>query len=98
MVFDEYIMSDTLKEIIRIDPAIAKAQRRLEEVMQNEEFRQNYRLRQKALSDWTTGVNTAVEKKTMDIARKALAEGLPVNVIQKITGLSLEDINSLQTE
>jgi predicted transposase YdaD len=55
-------------------------------------------MRQKALSDWTTGVNTAIEKKTMDVAKKALAEGLPVNVIQKITGLSLEDIVSLQTK
>jgi predicted transposase YdaD len=85
-----------------MDTTIAKTQKRLDEVMQNEEFKQNYRLRQKALSDWTTDISTAFEKdshaKSLDIAKKALAEDLPVNVIQKITGLSLEDIISLQTK
>ncbi|MDR2490244.1 MAG: hypothetical protein LBD20_02455 [Spirochaetaceae bacterium] len=60
------------------------------------------------LSDWTTGINTAMEKgiqqgmdkgmetKSFDIARKALAENLPVGLIQKITGLRLEYIIALQ--
>jgi hypothetical protein len=42
-----------------MDPTIAKAQRRLEEVTQDDEFWHNYTLRQMALSDWTTSVNTA---------------------------------------
>ncbi|MDR0375344.1 MAG: hypothetical protein LBH85_06430 [Treponema sp.] len=44
------------------DGAIAKAQRRLEEVTRGEGFRRAYISRQKALSDWMTGVNTAFEK------------------------------------
>jgi len=34
---------------------------------------------------------------TLEIARNALAEDLPFDVIQKITGLSLEEIGKLQT-
>jgi predicted transposase/invertase (TIGR01784 family) len=35
------------------------------------------------------------EEKTFEIARNALAERLPIEVIQKITGLSIETINGL---
>jgi hypothetical protein len=45
-----------------MDMAIQKAQSRLEEVTQDYEVRRTYIMRQKALSDWTTGVNTVFEK------------------------------------
>jgi predicted transposase/invertase (TIGR01784 family) len=112
--FDERTPEQTLREVIRMDAAIQKAQSRLEEVTQDYEVRRTYIMRQKALSDWTTGVNTAFEKGvakgiekgiekgrvegSFDIAKKALAEGATIDFIQKITGLSLEYINLLQTE
>lgn len=106
MFLDEYSSPETLAEIIGIDPAIAKAQRRFEEVTQNEEFRQNYLLRQKAQFDWTTGVNTALEKGRkegkkegmIDAAKNALSEGLAVDIIKKITGLDEEIIIALKNE
>jgi hypothetical protein len=52
-------------------------------------------LREMAMSDWTTGVNTAVEKKQIEIAKKMLNEGMPVEIIQKYTGLDMETIQSL---
>jgi predicted transposase/invertase (TIGR01784 family) len=104
--FDERTPEQTLREVIGMDAAIQKAQSRLEEVTQDYEVRRTYIMRQKALSDWTTGVNTAFEKGiekgrvegSLDIAKKALAEGATIDFIQKITGLSLEDIVSLQTK
>ncbi|MDR1219600.1 MAG: Rpn family recombination-promoting nuclease/putative transposase [Treponema sp.] len=106
MFLDEYATPDTLAEIVKIDPAIAKAQMRLEAVTANEEFRQNYELRRKALSDWTTGVNTAfergvekgAEKERFEIAGSALAKGLSVDFIQDLTGLKIEDIIALQNK
>jgi predicted transposase/invertase (TIGR01784 family) len=114
MFLDEYSSAETVERITGIDPAIAKAQRRLEEVTQNEEFRRNYLLRQKALSDWTTGVNTAFERgvdqgmkkgrkegrkeEKIDVARNALSEGLPVDMIKKITGLDEKAITALKNE
>jgi predicted transposase/invertase (TIGR01784 family) len=97
-IFDERTPEQTLREVIGMDTAIQKAQSRLEEVTQDYEVRRTYIMRQKALSDWTSGVNTAIEKKAMDVAKKALAKGYAIEDIQDLTGLSLEDIVSLQTE
>ena len=64
-------------------------------------------MREMALSDWTTGINTAMEKgKTecraegmekskMDIARNLWHMGLSKEHIQEATGLDLETIQSL---
>jgi predicted transposase/invertase (TIGR01784 family) len=91
---------ETLKEVIQMDSAINKAYERLNFVSQDKEVLRAYHMREMAMSDWTTGVNTAVEKgieKTqIEIAKKSLHEGLSVETIQKITGLDVEAIKSLQ--
>jgi hypothetical protein len=51
-----------LKEIIKMDSAINKAQERLDFVTQDKEFLREYHLREMALSDWTTGIDTATER------------------------------------
>jgi len=59
----------------------------------------NYHLRQMAMSDRTTELNTAVEKGVMqskiEIARNLLAEGLSMELIHKTTGLDIETIRTL---
>ena len=87
-----------------MDGAINKANERLNFVSQDQEFLRAYHMREMAMSDWTTGVNTATEKgilqgamqKQHEIAKNSLHEGLPVDLIQKITGLDIETIRSLQ--
>jgi predicted transposase/invertase (TIGR01784 family) len=95
-----------------MDSAINKANERLNFVTQDKDFLRNYHLREMAMSDWTTGVNTAFEKgeangiikgvmkgeakKANEVAKNALREGLPVDVIQKITGLNIDAIQSLE--
>ena len=90
-----------------MDSAISKANERLNFVTQDKEFLRNYHLREMAMSDWTTGINTATEKgiekgivkgamqKQIEIARNSLNEGLPIEIIHKITGLDFETIKSL---
>jgi predicted transposase/invertase (TIGR01784 family) len=75
MFFDERTGREVLEEIMGIDPAIAQAQRRLEEVTRDEEFRHNYLVRQLALSDWTTGINTAFERGVKEGREKGIKEG-----------------------
>jgi len=95
---------ETLREVIQMDSAISKANERLNFVTQDKEFLRNYHLREMAMSDWTTGVNTAMEKgiekgamqKQIEIAGNLLGEGLPMELIQKTTGLDMETIQSLQ--
>ena len=69
-------------------------------VSQDKEFLREYHLREMALSDWTTGINTAFEEgmeKGKEItALNALAKGVPVELICEITGLDIDVLRSLQ--
>ena len=81
-----------------MDAAISKTNERLNFVSQDKDFLREYHLREMAQSDWTTGVNTALEKQAIKIAKNSLHEGLTVELIQKITGLDMKTIESLQIE
>ena len=52
-----------------------------------------------ALSDWTTGINTAtekgIEKGKMEVAKNLLIIGDSVDKIITVTGLTREEIESL---
>ena len=87
-----------------MDAAINKANERLNFVSQDKEFLRQYHLREMALSDWTTGVNTAFEKgiekgeikSKSEIAKNLLRKGMTAEFIQEITGLDIETIQSLE--
>jgi hypothetical protein len=85
---------DQIEAAIQNDP-ILNTNGDFKALMQDKEFLRNYHLREMAMSDWTTGINTAVEKKQIEIARNSLNEGLPVEIIHKFTGLDIETIQSL---
>ena len=86
-----------------MDTAINKAEERLNFVSQDKEFLRNYHLREMAMSDLTTAVNTGfergfekgVEKNKFEIAKNMLHEGMSLEIIQKVTGLDAETIQSL---
>jgi len=78
-----------------MDSAINKAQERLDFVTQDKEVLREYHLREMALMDWTTGVNTAIEKNRIEIAKNLLNDGLSIERICKATGLDIETIQSL---
>jgi predicted transposase/invertase (TIGR01784 family) len=114
--FDVTTPEEVIEEVIKMDSAINKANERLNFVTQDKDFLRNYHLREMAMSDWTTGVNTAFEKgeakgeangimkgiikgeakKANEVAKNALRKGLPVDVIQEITGLDIDAIRSLE--
>ena len=102
--FDIKTPEETLQEVIQMDSAISKTYERLNFVSQDKEFLREYHMRETALSDWTTGVNTALEKGREEgrekgfeeVARNALAKGIPLNMIHEITGLDLEVIKNIE--
>jgi len=96
--FDKNTPEDVLEEVIKMDSAINKANERFEFVTQDKDFLRDYDLREMALSDWTTGVNTAVEKKQIEIAKNLLDRGLPMELIHETTGLDMKTIQSLTLE
>ena len=78
-----------------MDVAISRANERLNFVSQDEDFLRLYEMREKAAFDQTAIVNTALEKRNMEVAKNALAEGISLESIQKISGLDIETIKSL---
>jgi predicted transposase/invertase (TIGR01784 family) len=86
---------ETLKEVIQMDSAINKAYDRLNFVSQDKEVLRAYHMREMAMSDWTTGVNTALEKQQIEIARKLKDRGRPLEEIVEDTGLDIDTIKSL---
>jgi predicted transposase/invertase (TIGR01784 family) len=90
----------TLQEVIQMDGAINKAYDRLNFVSQDKEVLRAYEMREMAMSDWTTGLNTAEEKGHMraqlEIAKNLKKIGLSVAQIAEGTGLDIETIQSLQ--
>jgi len=97
--FDINTPEEKLQEVIQMDSAISKANERLNFVTQDKEFLRNYHLREMAMSDWTTGINTATEKgakqKQIEIAKNLLKKGLAIEFIHETTGLDIETIKSL---
>jgi predicted transposase/invertase (TIGR01784 family) len=90
---------ELVEKVIKMDPAIQKAETKLRTVMQDEESLRLYEIREKALHDWTSGVNHAKregrEEGKLEIANNMLKEGLSVEVIHRTTGLDTKTIQSL---
>jgi predicted transposase/invertase (TIGR01784 family) len=78
-----------------MDAAISKTNERLNFVSQDKEVLRAYHMREMAQSDWTTGVNTAIEKREIEIAKNLKKMGLPDAQIAEGTGLDIETIQSL---
>ena len=98
--FDEESPPELIAEVASMDNAIMAANERQHFIIQNEEEYEEYWMRRKMEHDRISSLNGAreegEEKKAFEIARNALTEGLPIEVIRKITGLDIETINGLQ--
>ena len=94
--FDKESTEDEIKEVISMDAAISIANERLTYVSQDQDVRRIYEMREKALRDWTTGVNTAIEKREIEIAKNLLKRNRPLEEISEDTGLDIETIKGLQ--
>jgi predicted transposase/invertase (TIGR01784 family) len=110
--FDVTTPEEVIEEVIKMDNAINKANERLNFVTQDKDFLRNYHLREMAMSDWTTGVNTAFEKgeangiikgvmkgemkKANEVAKNLLRKGMSAEFIRETTGLDIDAIQSLE--
>jgi len=95
--FDVSTSEEILQEVIQMDSAINKTNERLNFVSQDKDFLRNYEMRATALSDWTTGINTAKEQEKLEIAKNLKRMGLSVDQIAEGTGLDKETIQSLNS-
>jgi predicted transposase/invertase (TIGR01784 family) len=65
------------------------------DVRGDEEALRVYEMREKALSDWTSGVNHAKREQSREIARKLKAMGISIEQIAQGIGLTGQQIKEL---
>ncbi|MHB9294153.1 hypothetical protein Holit_03280 [Hollandina sp. SP2] len=92
-----------VEEAIRMDTAIRKAEEKMVYVSSDKEALRAYQMREMALSDWTSGINHALEKgiekgrreKAIEVAENLKKIGVSVDLIAQGTGLSVDEIEKL---
>jgi predicted transposase/invertase (TIGR01784 family) len=102
--FDKHTNEQTLKEVIKMDTAIERAQKKIGFVAQDKEMLREYQMREMALSDFTSGINNArregiaIGKQQGDLQRSAIvvinlrSAGFPVEKIADYIQLPVEDV------
>jgi len=96
---DESISEDQLKELIEMEATIRTAEKRLTELSRDEETRLYYEVREKGIRDEVTRMNAAREegerKGVRQIVQNMLLNGIDVETIVRMTGLSSERVREL---
>ncbi|MDR1933729.1 MAG: Rpn family recombination-promoting nuclease/putative transposase [Spirochaetales bacterium] len=105
--FDKDSPPEIVEEVIKMDQAIQKAQEKVSHVSLDKEALRAYKMREMALSDWTSGINYAKQEglqkglqagrqeSKLETARNMKADGEPVSKIIKYTGLTEQQIKEL---
>ncbi|MGL4847570.1 MAG: hypothetical protein ACRC28_01385 [Clostridium sp.] len=79
-----------------MDEAIGKAEEKIEYLSGNEDAMRIYYERERSLHERANMISSAERNKQVEIATNALNEGLEVNLIATLTGLTLEDISKIK--
>ena len=94
------ISEETLKELVQMEPAIQKAESKLEHLSSDEETMNIYYAREKSLHDQANMINTAEQRgrnqRNVEIAKKMLLAGMDLEMIRSITELSISEIQTLK--
>jgi len=93
--FNKKSSPEILEEVVKMDAAIMNADTRMTSLTKDQEAMDTYRRMQMAEYDRRAEIRYAEDKRDKKIARNLLAEGLTPELIQKTTGLSLEEIAKL---
>lgn len=95
---DKNTPENILQEVLGMDSAIKKTDRKLAFISNDKEALRAYHLREMALSDWTSGINNAKREEKIDIAKNLLKMGLSFSQIAEGTGLEIDKIKEIQEQ
>jgi len=110
MFMDEKLPEDQLKELMDMDPIIAKTEEKLEELSLEERFKDFLDDKERYLRDWVYSVDVTAKKAAeearkkalldsrTEMAQKMLAKGMDLKTIAEVSGMSEEQIRQLQDE
>ncbi|MDR0442457.1 MAG: Rpn family recombination-promoting nuclease/putative transposase [Treponema sp.] len=93
--FDRNSSPELIKKVVTMDLAIMAASERQAYLARSQELADEIR-REKAYRDDLHRMYNARREEKLETARNALVEGIPIELIQKITGLDPETIKNLQ--
>ncbi len=97
--FNNDISEEKLKELMKMDTDIKRAEERLEYLSSDEKTIEIYKAREKSLHERANMISSAMEegenKKAIEIA-KNLLDVLDIETISRKTGLSVEKVKSLK--
>ncbi|KAI4453145.1 atp-binding cassette sub-family b [Holotrichia oblita] len=96
--FDKETPVDILEEVLSMDTAIKKVNEKIEFISNNKDTLRLYQMWEMALSDYTSGINAAEERKAVEIAKNAIKKSFNIADIADITGLEEFTIKKLQAE
>ena len=97
----KFIAADTEEELNMIaerNPQVAQAVVRLRELSADERARDLYERREKARRDIAAEKKWAIKQQALEIAKNALRKKMAVDDIMDITGLTREEVESLNNE
>jgi predicted transposase/invertase (TIGR01784 family) len=96
--FDKMLSEDELKELVELDSAIKRAEKKLEYLSSDEETLALYRAREDSAHERANLLYTGRMEGKEEVAKNMLVKNMSLDLIAEITGLSMEEIKALQTE
>lgn len=98
--FNSDISEEKLKELMEMDKDIKRAEERLEYLSSDKETIDIYKAREKSLHERANMISSAMEegenKKALEIIKNSLMQGLSVDIISKITGKTVDEIEKIK--
>jgi predicted transposase/invertase (TIGR01784 family) len=107
MFLDEKLPEEELKELMEMDPIIAKTEEKLELLSSDEFVRELAEARALAVSDWVTsmegsraegraeGIEMGVAQEKIEVALRLLQKGMDVEFAAEVTGLSVDEVQRM---
>ena len=90
------ISEETLRELVDMEPAIKKAENKLAFLSSDEETMRIYYERERSLHERANMINSAEERKAVEIAKNLLNMNIPLEQVVLATGLTEEEINKIR--
>ncbi|MCY6354510.1 Rpn family recombination-promoting nuclease/putative transposase [Clostridium sp. ZS2-4] len=94
--FNKDISEEKLKELMEMDTDIKRAEERLEYLSSDKETIEIYKAREKSLHERANMISSAKDEGKIEVVKNALKEGLTVDIISKITGKTISEIEEIK--
>ncbi len=98
--FDDMLSEEELKELMKMDSAIKRAEVKLEHLSSDRKTIELYNARQDSLHERANMISSAKTEGRMEerveVAKKLLTLNVPISVVSESTGLTLEQIEEIE--